>query len=86
MFPKRLVSESMAVTVTGIEGKRAGIFYSCLALPGWSYLLFFLSGYLMSGINTDQCADKHDDGAVFMPFHVIHLIHLFPLESDFIKP
>ena len=31
----------------------------------------------MPGIDTDQCADEHDDGAVSMPFHIIHPIHLF---------
>ena len=46
MFPKRIVSENMAVTVTGIEGKRAGIFYSCLALSVLPYLLFFFLAIL----------------------------------------
>lgn len=39
--------------------------------------LFLLFNNLMPGINTDQCADKHYDGTVLMPFHSIHPIHLF---------
>lgn len=60
----------------GSKRKRTGV----LKMPGASFaILFFvfLSNNPVSGINTYQCADKHDDGAVFMPFHIIHPIHLF---------
>lgn len=47
------------------------------SVPSGLLYSLFLSDNPVSGINTDQCADKHYDGTVFMPFHSIHPIHLF---------